>query len=246
MNCWKSINKRAARWFACGVLPSLPATRSYSTAKKIPIWQPIIYCAPGTELSRVVHEVKRGDLPALRRVVTAGEAMNPAVAERWEAATGIRIDEAYGQTEVLMVALNYPGEPVRYGSMGLPSPGTEMDVIDAGGRRLPPGQEGDLAVKLPNPQLMLGYWKDAERTAACFVDGPEGRWYLTSDRAEKDADGYFWYRGRSDDVINSAGYRIGPLEVENALAEHAAPGGISGRPCLRAALSRSTDTYPAR
>jgi len=148
--------------------------------------------------------------------------MNPAVAERWEEATGIRIDEAYGQTEVLMVALNYPGEPVRYGSMGLPSPGTEMDVIDASGRRLPPGQEGDLAVKLPNPQLMLGYWKDAEKTAACFVDSPEGRWYLTSDRAEKDDDGYFWYRGRSDDVINSAGYRIGPLEVENALAEHAA------------------------
>lgn len=181
-----------------------------------------VYCAPGTELSRVVHEVQRGDLPTLRRVVTAGEAMNPAVAERWEDATGIRIDEAYGQTEVLMVALNYPGEPVRYGSMGLPSPGTEMDVIDSSGRRLPSGQEGDLAVKLPNPQLMLGYWKDAEKTAACFVDSPEGRWYLTSDRAEKDADGYFWYRGRSDDVINSAGYRIGPLEVENALAEHAA------------------------
>jgi acyl-coenzyme A synthetase/AMP-(fatty) acid ligase len=181
-----------------------------------------VYCAPGTELLHVVSEVQRDDLTALRRVVTAGEAMNPVVAERWEAATGIRIDEAYGQTEALMVALNYPTEPVRYGSMGRPAPGSEIDVIDSSGRRLPAGQEGDLAIKAPNPQLMLGYWNDADRTADCYLDGPEGRWFLTSDRAEKDADGYFWYRGRGDDVINSAGYRIGPIEVENALAEHAA------------------------
>lgn len=181
-----------------------------------------VYCAPATELLHVVKEVLREDLTALRRVVTAGEAMNPVVAERWEAATGIRIDEAYGQTEALMVVLNYPTEPVRYGSMGRPAPGSEVDVIDSSGRRLPAGQEGDLAIKAPNPQLMLGYWKDAARTADCYLDGPDGRWFLTSDRAEKDADGYFWYRGRSDDVINSAGYRIGPIEVENALAEHAA------------------------
>lgn len=185
--------------------------------------QVTVYCAPSTELSRIVSEVtSRDDLGRLRRVVTAGEAMNPVVAERWEQATGIRIDEAYGQTEALMVALNYPGEPVRYGSMGRPSPGTDLDVIDVDGNRLPPGQEGDLAVKLPNPQLMQGYWQEPDRTKACFVDGPDGQWFLTSDRAEKDADGYFWYRGRSDDVINSAGYRIGPIEVENALAEHAA------------------------
>jgi acyl-coenzyme A synthetase/AMP-(fatty) acid ligase len=180
-----------------------------------------VYCAASTELSRVVAEVgTRADMGRLRRVVTAGEAMNPVVAERWQEVTGIRIDEAYGQTEALMVALNYPGEDVRYGSMGRPSPGSDLDVIDAGGNRLPPGQEGDLALKVPNPQLMLGYWKEPDKTAACFVDGPDGRWYLTSDRAEKDAEGYLWYRGRSDDVINSAGYRIGPIEVENALAEH--------------------------
>ncbi|WFU55200.1 AMP-binding protein [Bradyrhizobium pachyrhizi] len=185
--------------------------------------QVTVYCAPGTELSKVVNEVSsRSDLGRLRRVVTAGEAMNPVVAERWERATGIRIDEAYGQTEALMVALNYPSEPVRYGSMGRPSPGSDLDVVDGLGNRLPPGQEGDLALKLPNPQLMQGYWKDPDRTQACFIDGPDGRWFLTSDRAEKDADGYFWYRGRSDDVINSAGYRIGPIEVENALAEHSA------------------------
>ncbi|MBB5053892.1 acyl-coenzyme A synthetase/AMP-(fatty) acid ligase [Afipia massiliensis] len=182
-----------------------------------------VYCAPGTELSRVVDEVGGRDIGSLRRVVTAGEAMNPVIASRWEDATGIRIDEAYGQTEALMVALNYTTEPVRYGSMGRPSPGSDLDVIDAQGQRLPPGSEGDLALLLPNPQLMLEYWKDPEKTEACILNGSDGhRWYLTGDRAERDAEGYFWYRGRSDDMINSAGYRIGPLEVENALFEHQA------------------------
>ena len=181
-----------------------------------------VYCAAGTELSRVVDEITDRNIGPLRRVVTAGEAMNPVVAERWEEATGIRVDEAYGQTEALMVTLNYPTEPVRYGSMGRPSPGSDLDVIDAQGRRLPPGHEGDVALLLPNPQLMLGYWKDPEKTEACFISGQDGRWYVTGDRAEKDSDGYLWYRGRSDDVINSAGYRIGPVEVENALAEHPA------------------------
>lgn len=182
-----------------------------------------VYCAPGTELSRVVNEVQaHGDLGRLRRVVTAGESLNPAVAVRWESATGIRIDEAYGQTEALMMTLNYPDQPVRYGSMGFAAPGLDLDVIDAQGNRLPAGQEGELALRLPNPQMMLGYWKDPERSKACLLDTEQGLWYLSHDRACKDADGYLWYRGRSDDVINSAGYRIGPLEVENALAEHAA------------------------
>ncbi len=182
-----------------------------------------VFCAPGTELSRLINEeIGAFDLSSLRRTVTAGEALNPAVAERWQQATGVRVDEAYGLTEALMVALNYPGEEVRYGSMGRPSPGSDLDVIDPSGRRLPPGQEGDLALRWPNPQLTLGYWKEPERLESCFREGPEGRWYVTGDRAERDADGYLWYRGRSDDVINSAGYRIGPLEVENALVEHEA------------------------
>lgn len=182
-----------------------------------------VFCASGTELARLVNEdTGAHELGALRRTVTAGEAMNPVVAERWQKATGVRVDEAYGQTETLMVALNFPDRPVRYGSMGLPSPGSDLDVIDGEGRRLAAGVEGDLALRSPNPQLMLGYWKDAERTQASFRAGPDGVWYLTGDRAEKDAEGYLWYRGRSDDMINSAGYRIGPLEVENALLEHPA------------------------
>lgn len=180
-----------------------------------------VYCAPATELNRVVQEdVAAHDLSALRCTVSAGEAMNPAVAARWREATGVEVAEAYGQTEALMVALNIAGEPVKPGSMGLAAPGCTLAVVDEDGRRLPDGQEGRIALAAPNPQLMLGYWRAAERTAERFVDGPDGRFYLTGDRGVRDRDGYFWYRGRDDDVINSAGYRIGPLEVENAILEH--------------------------
>lgn len=182
-----------------------------------------VYCAPGTELYRIVNEpVDRFDLSALRRTVSAGEAMNPVVAERWREQTGLTVSEAYGLTEALMVVLNYPGEPVKFGAMGRPSPGSDVDIVDGDGRRLGVDEEGDVAVRMPNPQMMLGYWQDEERTQACYRDGVDGRWYVTGDRGMRDSDGYLWYRGRADDVINSAGYRIGPLEVENALLEHSA------------------------
>jgi acyl-coenzyme A synthetase/AMP-(fatty) acid ligase len=180
-----------------------------------------VFCASGTELNRIAGEDCRSvDISALRRTISAGEAVNPAIAARWEAATGCKVSEAYGQTEALMMVLNYPSEPLRYGSMGRPQPGLEIAIVDDAGRRLADGEEGHVALKMPSPHMMLCYWKDSERTAACFVDGPEGRWYLSGDRATRDRDGWFWYAGRADDVINSAGYRIGPLEVENALLEH--------------------------
>jgi len=180
------------------------------------------YCAPATELFRVVNEdVGAYDLSSLRRTVSAGEAMNPVVAEAWQKATGVTVAEAYGLTESLMMVLNYPGEPVKYGSMGRPQPGLDIDIVDDSGRRLGTDEEGHIALKMPSPQVMLGYWQDPERTASIYIDGPEGRWLLTGDRGTKDPDGYFWYAGRADDIINSAGYRIGPLEVENALLEHA-------------------------
>ncbi|MDX2158990.1 MAG: AMP-binding protein [Hyphomicrobiaceae bacterium] len=182
-----------------------------------------VFCASSTEILRLSAEHTTAyDLSALRRTVSAGEAVNPVAAERWEQTTGCKVSEAYGQTEALMMVLNYPSEPVRYGSMGRPQPGLDIDIVDDSGVRQPAGVEGHLALLTPSPQLMLGYWKDPERTAQCFVSGPDGRWYLSGDRASKDADGYFWYQGRADDLINSAGYRIGPLEVENALLEHPA------------------------
>jgi acetyl-CoA synthetase len=182
-----------------------------------------VFCASSTEILRLVNEnMAAYDLSALRRTVSAGEAMSPVGAERWQKATGSLVAEAYGQTEALMMVLNYPSEPVRLGSMGRPQPGLDIDIVDDEGRRQPIGVEGHVALKAPSPHLMLGYWQEPERTAQCFITGPEGRWYLSGDRGTKDADGYLWYAGRADDVINSAGYRIGPLEVENALQEHPA------------------------
>jgi acyl-coenzyme A synthetase/AMP-(fatty) acid ligase len=182
-----------------------------------------VYCAPGTELYRVVNEdFGPHDLRALRRTVSAGEAMNPVIAERWRQATGITVSEAYGQTEALMLVLNYPSEPVKFGSMGLPSPGAKIGIIDDEGRELPDDTEGHIALRLPHPQMMLGYWREPERSASLTINAPNGTWYVTGDRAKRDRDGYIWYAGRSDDLINSAGYRIGPMEIENALLEHAA------------------------
>lgn len=182
-----------------------------------------VYCAPATELARVAEETGAGfDLSALRRTVSAGEAVSATIAQRWQEAAGMPISEAYGQTETLMLVLNYPGEPVRPGSMGRPSPGSTVAIIDAEGRELPVGEEGDVALLTPHPQLMLGYWKEPERTASCFRDGPAGRWYVTGDRGVKDDQGYLRYSGRMDDIINSAGYRIGPSEVEDVLLAHPA------------------------
>lgn len=180
-----------------------------------------VFCASATELNRVANEDFRGaDISALRRTISAGEAVSPAIAQRWEQVTGCKVSEAYGQTEALMMILTYPSEPLRYGSMGRPQPGLDIAIVDDEGRLVPDGEEGHVALRVPSPHMMLGYWKDPERTAACHIKGPDGHWYLSGDRGSRDAEGLFWYAGRADDVINSAGYRIGPLEVENALLEH--------------------------
>jgi acyl-coenzyme A synthetase/AMP-(fatty) acid ligase len=121
---------------------------------------------------------------------------------------------------VILVA-NFPPLPVKAGSMGKPSPGFTVSIVDDDGREVPAGTEGDIAVKL-TPARPVGifseYWRNPEATGNCI----RGEWYITGDRAIKDEDGYFWFVGRADDVIISAGYRIGPFEVESALVEHPA------------------------
>jgi acetyl-CoA synthetase len=122
----------------------------------------------------------------------------------------------------LMLAGYGPDTQRRPLCMGKPLAHNELAVIDELGRPLSPGVVGELAVRAPNPQLMLGYWDDPDRTAASYIDGPAGRWFRTGDRAERDAEGFFFHRGRRDDVINSSGYRIGPAEVEEVLLAHPA------------------------
>ena len=182
-----------------------------------------VFCAAATELRRLVLEDVSGlDLSALRLAVSAGESVNPEIIDAWRRRTGVDLLDGYGQTETLMTVLNYPGMPVKPGSMGRPLPGVEAAVLDEQGRLRTRDARGRLLIRAPNPQLMLGYWNDPERTGAQYVEVGGSRWFVTGDTVDADEDGYLFYFGRDDDVIGSSGYRIGPQEVENALIEHPA------------------------
>ncbi len=183
-------------------------------------------CAPPTAYRMMVLDepiayLKAHPPKALRHCVGAGEPLNPEVIKVWEEVTGMTIRDGYGQTETVLLCGNFPPLKVKPGSMGKPSPGFDVDVIDDEGKPLPPGKEGDIAVRI-KPQrptwMFKEYWRNPEATEASI----RGDWYITGDRAYKDEDGYFWFVGRADDVIISAGYRIGPFEVESALKEHPA------------------------
>jgi acyl-coenzyme A synthetase/AMP-(fatty) acid ligase len=181
-----------------------------------------VFCAAATEFRRLVNEdIGACDLSALRLAVSAGETVNPEIVRRWKEITGVPLLDGYGQTETLMTVLNYPFMPVKPGSMGRPLPGIEVAVL-RDGREVPAGESGELAIRLPNPQMMLGYWNEPERTAAAKVRVGDSEYWLTGDVVRRDEDGYLWYEGRADDIISSAGYRIGPMEVESALLEHPA------------------------
>ncbi len=185
-----------------------------------------ILCAPPTAYRMLVLDepmkyMKAHPPKSLRHCVGAGEPLNPEVIKVWEETTGMTIRDGYGQTETVLLCGNFPPIPVKPGSMGKPSPGFDVEVIDHDGSILPPNKEGDIAIRIkPNrPTWMFKeYWRNPEATAACL----RGDWYITGDRAYKDEEGYFWFVGRADDVIISAGYRIGPFEVESALKEHPA------------------------
>jgi acyl-coenzyme A synthetase/AMP-(fatty) acid ligase len=178
-----------------------------------------VFCAPPTEYRLLVkQELTRWHLPRLRHCTGAGEPLNPEVIHAWHDAFGLLIHDGYGQTETTLLAANFPGLPIRPGSMGKPFPGHDLRVIGEDGQELPPGEVGDLALHGDPPSLFREYWNDPEATRACR----RGEWYVTGDRGRRDEDGYLWFVGRADDVIISAGYRIGPFEVESALLEHPA------------------------
>ena len=171
-----------------------------------------VFCAAATEFRRLVNEdVSAHDLSRLRLAVSAGETVNPEIVRRWQALAGIPLLDAYGQTETLMTVCNYPFMPVKPGSMGKPLPGLKTRII-----------ENQLAIELSNPQMMLGYWNEPERTRAAIARLGDAEYWLTGDMVSEDQDGYLFYEGRADDIIGSAGYRIGPMEVESALIEHPA------------------------
>lgn len=182
------------------------------------------FCAPPTAYRLlVVEDLTKYNLNFLRSCVGAGEPLNPEVIDIWKKQTGLQIRDGYGQTETVLIVGNFPVDdaPVKPGSMGKPAPGFSIEVIDENGAPLPPDKEGDIAV-LVKPERPIGlfkeYWGNPRATEATY----RGDWYITGDRAYKDADGYLWFVGRADDVIISSGYRIGPFEVESALIEHPA------------------------
>ena len=180
------------------------------------------FCAPPTAYRMMVLEdLSQYEFEYLRHCTGAGEPLNPEVMKQWEDGTGLKIYDGYGQTETVLLVGNFRCNKIKPGSMGKPVPGFTIRIVDDNGNEVPDGEEGQIAVKI-KPDRPVGlfkeYWRSPEAMAASFA----GDWYFTGDKAYKDADGYFWFVGRADDVIISAGYRIGPFEVESALIEHPA------------------------
>jgi len=182
------------------------------------------WCVPPTALRLMVRQhLAKWKFPRLRHCVTAGEPLNPEIMRLWKTATGLDLYEAYGQTESIVLIGNFRslnGAP-HPGSMGKATPGFDLALVDEDLQEVPAGTEGEIAVRI-SPARPVGlfreYWQNPVETAAQFRNG----WYLTRDRARRDAEGYFWFVGRTDDVIKSSGYRIGPFEVESVLLEHPA------------------------
>ena len=161
----------------------------------------------------------RYPMPEMRIVCSAGEPLNPEVIHWFRGQYGITVLDYYGLTESYPLCGNFPTVEVREGSMGLPVPGWEVEILDEDEKPLPAGERGEICLRArSNPHYPIGYWNRPEDTEEVFG----GDWFHTKDAAQKDEDGYVWYAGRADDVIISAGYRIGPFEVESACVEHPA------------------------
>lgn len=177
------------------------------------------FCAPPTMYRMFIKEnLADYDLSSLKHATIAGEALNPEVFQQFYKATGLKLMEGYGQTEMTLVVANYVGTEPKPGSMGKPNPQYDVDLVGADGTTAKVGEVGEIVVRTHKrtPQGMFcGYYQDHERTLAAWSDGV----YRTGDMAWRDEDGYFWYVGRTDDLIKSSGYRIGPFEIESVIME---------------------------
>jgi acetyl-CoA synthetase len=180
------------------------------------------FCAPPTIYRFLIKDdLKQYDLKYLKYCVVAGEPLNPEVYKQFLETTGIRLMEGYGQTECTVAVATYSWMEPKPGSMGKPSPGYDIDLIDLDGKVCEVGEIGQIVIytKKRKPVGMFdGYFRDEELTKKVWQNGV----YYTGDTAWRDEDGYYWFVGRADDIIKSSGYRIGPFEVESALLEHPA------------------------
>ncbi|MEK4486743.1 acyl--CoA ligase [Psychrobacillus sp. FSL H8-0484] len=179
----------------------------------------VICCTP-TEyrIMAKVEGLTNYNLSSLHSAVSAGEPLNREVIDTFGKFFNLEVRDGYGQTENTLLVGTMKGMEARPGSMGKPTPGNTVDIINEHGEICAPGEVGDIAVHITTPALFKEYLKDAERTSMQF----RGDYYITGDQAKKDEDGYFWFEGRGDDIIISSGYTIGPFEVEDALTKHSA------------------------
>jgi acetyl-CoA synthetase len=181
-------------------------------------YQVNVLCCTPTEY-RLMAKVERiGDfkLPGLRSAVSAGEPLNREVIDTFRKHFQVDVRDGYGQTENTLLVGVAQGMELKPGSMGMPTPGNRVEIVNEDGVPCGAGEVGDIAVHIETPALFKNYYKDPERTAMQF----RGDYYITGDKAKKDEDGYFWFEGRGDDIIISSGYTIGPFEVEDALVKH--------------------------
>lgn len=195
---------------------------------KVTIW----YTAP-TALRMLMSAgddvVEKYDLSSLRSILSVGEPLNPEVIKCSKDVYDKRVLDTWWMTETGgHMIVNYPAVDVKLGSMGKPLPGIEAAIIDDSGNVLPPNRMGNLAIKKGWPSMMYSIWKNPEKYNSYFI----GDWYVSGDSAYQDEDGYFWFQGRVDDVIMTAGERVGPFEVESKLVEHeaVAEAGVIGKP----------------
>ncbi len=177
------------------------------------------FCAPPTMYRMLIkQDLSQYDLSSIHHATTAGEALNPEVFYQFEKATGLRIAEGFGQTEMTLGIGNLIGTQLKPGAMGKPIPGYGIDIVDADGNPVEDGVNGEIVIRTepkPTPGVFLGYYRNEEATKNVWHDGM----YHTGDLAWRDEDGYYWYVGRTDDVIKSSGYRIGPFEIESTIME---------------------------
>lgn len=180
------------------------------------------FCAPPTIYRfMILEDFSKYDLSSLEYCTTAGEALNPSVAETFHQLTSIQLMEGFGQTETTMTLGTFPWMKPKPGSMGKPNAQYDVRLLRADGTECEEGEKGEICIRVGDEKpigLFKGYYRDPELTKEAWHDGI----YHTGDMAWRDQDGYYWFEGRADDVIKSSGYRIGPFEVESALMTHPA------------------------
>ncbi|NXU57696.1 ACSM4 synthetase, partial [Turnix velox] len=211
-------------WFqgTCVFVHAMPQFDSKATLNTLCRYPVTTFCSSPTGYRMLVqHDLSRYTFKTLKHCLSGGEPLNAEVIAQWQSQTGLTIHEAYGQTETGIICANMKGMKIKPGSLGKATPPYDVQIIDENGSVLPPGKEGDIAIKVDAKRpftFFTRYVDDPEKTASTI----RGNFYVTGDRGSIDEDGYIWFMGRSDDVIISSGYRIGPFEIESVLLEHPA------------------------